>query len=35
MLKQVRQAAKEDGRTITGWIERAISEKLGNKKATA
>ncbi len=28
MLEQVRKAAKKDGRTVTGWIERAISEKL-------
>ena len=34
MLAQVREAAKEDGRTVTGWVLRAVSEKLGNKKAT-
>jgi len=34
ILEKVREAAREDGRTVTGWIEKAITEKLGNKKAT-
>jgi len=35
MLARVRKTAKEEGSTITGLIERAISENLGNKETLA
>ncbi len=28
MLSMVRREAAKDGRTVTGWIEKAITEKL-------
>lgn len=32
LMQRIRSAAAADGRTVTGWIERAVTEKLSKPR---